>query len=61
MKTTQLYQQITDQIIAAIESGKANQCWRMPGTLPERRSIPCQRRIAQALPGSEYPDPVGDC
>ena len=30
MKTTQLYQQITDQIIAAIESGKANQSWRMP-------------------------------
>src|SRR6266481_2249403 len=30
MKTTPLYQQITDQIIAAIESGKANQSWRMP-------------------------------
>jgi antirestriction protein ArdC len=30
MKTTQLYQQITDQIIAAIASGKANQSWRMP-------------------------------
>jgi antirestriction protein ArdC len=30
MHTPQLYQHITDQIIAAIESGKANQPWRMP-------------------------------
>ncbi len=30
MHTAPLYQQITDQIIAAIESGKANQSWRMP-------------------------------